>query len=61
MRTVESTYLDPHHVGKDDADYTTGYEPTMFDDDLSTEVTKCCGARLTRSAIEEAQGCPLCQ
>jgi hypothetical protein len=28
---VEAKYLDPHHVGQSDEDYSTGFEPTSLD------------------------------
>lgn len=68
MRSIEADYNDPHHIGKDDADYVIGFEPTMFDkkyvsedaDGLVTIEMPCCGQKVTRSAVEEANGCPVC-
>lgn len=31
IRSIESDYNDPHHIGHDDAEYTQGFEPTIFD------------------------------
>ncbi len=39
-RSLESAYLDPHHIGKDDEDYTTGFERTSLDRRMLTVSTQ---------------------